>query len=40
MGPPRYVWSTQTSITIEWDEPADDGGCPILDYAVYRDEAG
>mmetsp|Transcript_30242 Transcript_30242/g.29561 ORF Transcript_30242/g.29561 Transcript_30242/m.29561 type:complete len:230 (+) Transcript_30242:2732-3421(+) len=35
---PRYVTSTQTSITIEWDPPTYDGGCPIQDYAVYRDD--
>lgn len=29
---PRYVWSTQTTITIEWDTPKVDGGCPIYDY--------
>lgn len=31
---PRYVWSTQTTITIEWDAPLQDGGCPIFDYKV------
>jgi len=37
---PRYLQSTQTSITIQWDEPKFDGGCPILDYEVYRDLDG
>ena len=32
--PPRYVWSTQTTITIEWDAPKINGGCPIFDYEV------
>ena len=34
---PRWVTSTQTSITIEWDQSDDDGGCPILEYRVFRD---
>jgi hypothetical protein len=40
MGAPRYVISTQTSITIEWDAPEDDGGCPVNDYMIERDEDG
>ena len=34
---PRWVGSTKTSITIEWDPSFDDGGCPIFGYRVYRD---
>ena len=34
---PRWITSTQTSITIEWDSSVDDGGCPIIDYRVFRD---
>jgi len=34
---PRWVGSTKTSITIEWDTSTDDGGCPIFGYRVYRD---
>lgn len=30
--------STSTSITINWNEPEDDGGCPISGYAVFRDD--
>lgn len=30
--------STLTSITLEWFEPSDNGGCPILGYAVYRND--
>jgi hypothetical protein len=37
---PRYVRSDQTTITIEWDAPKSDGGCPIYDYMVERDEDG
>lgn len=38
--PPVYVASDQSSITIRWDEPRIDGGCPIYDYLVERDEDG
>lgn len=34
---PRWVTSTTTSITLEWDSTVDDGGCPIIDYRVFRD---
>ena len=37
---PRLVSSTAKTITIEWDPPKNDGGCPIEDYAVYRDRDG
>ena len=33
----RWVHSTETSIKIEWDQSTDDGGCPIIDYRVFRD---
>lgn len=35
---PQRVTSTTSSFTIEWQEPADDGGCPVLSYAVYRND--
>lgn len=35
-----YVTSTQTTITLKWAPPIDDGGCPVEDYAVYRDPDG
>ena len=39
-GPPIYVASNQNSITITWDSPKRDGGCPIFDYKIERDEDG
>lgn len=35
---PYRITSTSTTITIGWNSPADDGGCPILGYAVFRDD--
>ena len=40
MAAPTYVASTQTSITIQWTNPAFDGGCPIYDFSVLRDADG
>ena len=37
---PLYVASSTSSITISWTAPLDDGGCPISDYEVQRDEDG
>ena len=34
---PTWITSTQTSITITWERPIEDGGCPILEYKVFRD---
>jgi len=30
--------STSSSITIAWNEPEEDGGCPITGFAVFRDD--
>lgn len=35
---PYRITSTSTSIKIGWNPPTNDGGCPILGYAVYRDD--
>jgi hypothetical protein len=35
---PKFVKSTMTSMTLEWNEPADNGGCPILSYYLMRDD--
>lgn len=37
---PKLVSTTSTSITIQWDAPKSDGGCPIQDYAIKRDQDG
>jgi hypothetical protein len=37
-GPPYKISSTNTSIVIGWEEPSDDGGCPITSYAIFRDD--
>lgn len=31
---PLYVESTSTYITVSWEPPFDDGGCPIYDYEM------
>lgn len=35
---PKRVTSTRSSITIEWQTPSSDNGCPITGYAVYADD--
>jgi len=32
------VSSTSTSMTLKWDAPLNDGGCPITSYALFRDD--
>ena len=36
---PIKVTSSKTSITIQWEEP-EDNGCPIQSYSIFRDNAG
>jgi len=36
-GKPEWITSTTSSITFIWEDPIDDGGCPIREYRVYRD---
>jgi hypothetical protein len=35
---PVRVTSTLVDLTLSWSEPLDDGGCPILGYAVFRND--
>jgi len=36
--PPFKIGSTTSTITIGWTKPIDDGGCPLIEFAVYRDD--
>lgn len=36
--PPYKIGSTATTITVGWEKPTDDGGCPLIGFAVYRDD--
>jgi len=36
--PPFKIGSTSSSITIGWERPTDDGGCPLIGYSVHRDD--
>lgn len=38
MDAPRRVSSTMASLTLQWEHPADNGGCPITSFAVFRDD--
>jgi hypothetical protein len=35
---PYRTASTTSSITLGWQEPLDDGGCPVTGFAVFRDD--
>jgi hypothetical protein len=35
---PWRVTSTTSTFTLEWKEPADNGGCIVTSYAVFRDD--
>jgi len=37
-GVPAWITSTETNIKIEWEAPTDDGGCPVIEYQIYRDD--
>ena len=36
--PPTLLSSTQTSLKLQWSPPTDDGGCPVLEYTLTRDD--
>jgi hypothetical protein len=35
---PQWITSTTTTITFIWEDPIDNGGCPIKEYKVFRDD--
>lgn len=37
---PTRVSSTKTEITIQWNSPSNNGGCPITGYAIFMDDGG
>jgi hypothetical protein len=39
-GTPTCVDHTETSITLSWSKPRNDGGTPITGYAVEKKEKG
>ena len=36
-GLPTWITSTTTAISLNWEGSADDGGCPIIEYRLFRD---
>ena len=38
MPAPQRISSTATTMTIRWEHPDDNGGCPISSYAVFRND--
>lgn len=35
---PNLTSTTYESMSFEWTEPTSDGGCPIIGYAIFRDD--
>ena len=31
----KLVYATDNTISFEWNDPDDDGGTPVFDFAVY-----
>ena len=36
--PPVRIDGTKVSITLGWEQPKDDGGCPITGFRLFRDD--
>lgn len=36
--PPRMTYVTKTTMTLSWEAPVSDEGCPILSYHLYMDD--
>ena len=35
---PKVIATSSNTMTFEWTAPEDDGACPIISYAVFRDD--
>lgn len=38
MDPPSLLSSTSTTLTLNWEAPGSDGGCPITSFGLLRDD--
>jgi hypothetical protein len=38
MAAPWKIASSSSSLSLEWTEPSDNGGCTITGYAVFRND--
>ena len=38
VSPPKLVGSTESTVTLRWEQPLDDGGCAVSGYRLYRDD--
>jgi hypothetical protein len=38
ISPPQVIASTKISLTLEWEPPLNDGGCPITSYELTKDD--
>jgi hypothetical protein len=39
MQPPFKLESVPNNILIGWNDPKDNGGCPVTGYAIFRDDS-
>ena len=39
MQPPYKISSVSNELILAWNEPLENGGCPISGYAIYRDDS-
>jgi hypothetical protein len=35
---PKFIDTTATYMSLQWSEPSDNGGCPLLSYYLMRDD--
>lgn len=38
LAPVEYSSSTATTLTVKWNAPAYNNGCPLISYKLYRDD--